>query len=90
MLIQISLSLNYLDLTSQEEETLSLLTYLTGSVLSPLRRSISRWGTGYQRKFSFQLNPPYVISDPAMYSNVSSLMTSMIGHTTAVLKDNKT
>lgn len=35
-----------------------LFGYLTGSVLSPFRRSISLWGTGYQRKFSFQLNPP--------------------------------
>lgn len=59
--------------------------YLTGSVLSPFLRSISRCGTGYQRKFSFQLNPPYVISEPAMYSNVSSLITSMMGHTTVLL-----
>lgn len=59
--------------------------YLTGKVLSPFLLSISRWGTGYHRKFSFQLNPPYVISDPAMYSNVSSLITSMIGHTTVFL-----
>lgn len=59
--------------------------YLTGSVLSPFLRSISLCGTGYQRKFSFQLNPPYVISEPAMYSNVSSLITSMMGHTTVFL-----
>lgn len=60
-------------------------THLTGSVRSPFRRSISLWGTGYQRKFSFQLKPPYVMSDPAMYSNVSSLITSMMGHTTVFL-----
>ena len=61
-------------------------SYLTGRVRSPLRRSISLWGTGYQRKLSFQLKPPYVMSEPAMYSNVSSLMTSMMGHTTAFLQ----
>lgn len=59
--------------------------YLTGRVLSPFLRSISLCGTGYQRKFSFQLKPPYVISEPAMYSNVSSLITSMMGHTTVFL-----
>lgn len=64
--------------------------YLTGSVLSPFLRSISLCGTGYQRKFSFQLNPPYVISDPAMYSNVSSLITSMMGHTTVFLWNTNT
>lgn len=63
------------------------LPHLTGSVRSPLRRSISLWGTGYQRKLSFQLKPPYVMSDPAMYSNVSSLMTSMMGHTTVFLEE---
>ncbi len=59
--------------------------YLTGRDLSPFLRSISLCGTGYQRKFSFQLKPPYVISEPAMYSNESSLITSMMGHTTVFL-----
>ena len=64
----------------------AVITNLTGSVRSPLRRSISLWGTGYQRKLSFQLKPPYVMSDPAMYSKVSSLITSMMGHTTVLLQ----
>ena len=66
------------------------VTDLTGSVRSPLRRSISLWGTGYQRKLSFQLKPPYVMSDPAMYSNVSSLITSIMGHTTVLLRQSQT
>ena len=61
-------------------------TNLTGWDLSPPRLSNSLCGTGYQRKFNFQLNPPHVMSDPVMYSNVSSLITSMIGHATDVLK----
>ena len=61
-------------------------TYFVGLLLSPPRLSSSLWGTGYQRKFSFQLNPPHVISEPVMYSKVSSPITSMIGHTTAVLQ----
>lgn len=63
-----------------------ITTHLTGKVRSPLRLSISLWGTGYHLKFSFQLKPPYVMSEPAMYSNVSSLMTSMMGQTTAFLQ----
>ena len=68
----------------------AVITNLTGSVRSPLRRSISLWGTGYQRKLSFQLKPPYVMSDPAMYSKVSSLITSMMGHTTVLLQQTHT
>lgn len=71
----------------QKEWWRVLFPDLTGRVRSPLRRSISLWGTGYQRKLSFQLKPPYVMSDPAMYSNVSSLITSIIGHTTVFLED---
>ena len=62
------------------------LTYLSGSDRSPLRRSNSLCGTLYQRKFIFQLNPPHVMSDPVMYSNVSSLITSMIGQITIDLR----
>ena len=32
-----------------------------GCERSPLRRSISRCGTRYHRKFNFQLNPPHVL-----------------------------
>ena len=39
----------------------------------------------YQRKFSFQLKPPHVMSDAVTYSKVSSDITSMIGQTTAFL-----
>ena len=60
-------------------------THRSGILRSPPRRFSSLWGTGYQRKLSFQLKPPHVKSEPVMYSNVSSLMTSMIGQTTAVL-----
>ena len=38
----------------------------------------------YHLKLSFQLNPPQVISEAVTYSNVSSEMTSIIGHTTAL------
>lgn len=74
----------------QKEKRQTRTTHLTGSVRSPLRRSISLCGTGYQRKLSFQLKPPYVMSDPAMYSNVSSLITSMMGHTTVLLQQTQT
>lgn len=39
----------------------------------------------YHRKLSFQLNPPQVMSEAVTYSNVSSEITSMIGHTTIFL-----
>lgn len=65
--------------------TQSIATHFVGLLLSPPLLSSSLWGTGYQRKFSFQLKPPQVMSEPVMYSNESSPMTSMIGHTTAVL-----
>ena len=39
----------------------------------------------HQRKLSFQLKPPHVMSDAVTYSNVSSEMTSMMGHTTVFL-----
>lgn len=39
----------------------------------------------YHLKFNFQLKPPHVISEAVMYSNVSSDMTSIIGHTTVFL-----
>lgn len=39
----------------------------------------------YHLKFNFQLNPPQVMSEAVMYSNVSSDMTSMIGQTTVFL-----
>lgn len=39
----------------------------------------------YHLKFNFQLNPPHVMSDACMYSNVVSDMTSMMGHTTVLL-----
>ena len=55
---------------------------LSGRLRSPCRLSTSRCGTGYHLKLSFQLNPPHVMSEPVMYSNVSSLITSMIGDTT--------
>lgn len=60
--------------------------YRVGTARSPFLLSSSRCGTGYQRKFSFQLNPPQVMSDPVIYSNVSSLITSMMGHTTDFLQ----
>lgn len=66
-------------------QELQVDTHLTGNVLSPFLLSISRCGTGYQRKFSFQLKPPYVMSDPTMNSKVSSLMTSIMGQTTVEL-----
>lgn len=43
-------------------------------------------GATHHLKLSFQLKPPHVMSDPGMYSKVSSLMTSMMGHTTLVLQ----
>jgi len=39
----------------------------------------------YHLKFNFQLKPPHVISEAVMYSNVSSDITSIIGHTTVFL-----
>lgn len=36
----------------------------------------------YHLKFNFQLNPPQVISEAVIYSNVSSDITSIIGQTT--------
>jgi len=35
------------------------------------------------------LKPPHVISEPVIYLNESSLITSIIGHTTAVLTEQK-
>lgn len=40
----------------------------------------------YHLKFNFQLKPPHVISEAVMYSNVSSDITSIIGHTTVFLQ----
>lgn len=56
----------------------------TGRDRSPCLLSTSLWGTRYQRKLSFQLNPPQVMSEAGMYSKFSSLMTSMMGQTTLV------
>ena len=39
----------------------------------------------YHLKFSFQLKPPQVMSDAVTYSNDSSEITSIIGHTTIFL-----
>lgn len=39
----------------------------------------------YHLKFSFQLNPPQVISEAVIYSKDSSEITSIIGHTTVFL-----
>lgn len=60
--------------------------YLIGTLLSPCRLSDSLLGAGYHLKFNFQLKPPHVVSPPGMYSNVSSLITSIIGHTTDFLQ----
>lgn len=60
-------------------------SHLSGMVLSPPLLSTSRWGTGYQRNCSFQLKPPYVMSDPVWKAKLSSLITSMMGHTTFFL-----
>lgn len=40
----------------------------------------------YHLKFSFQLNPPQVMSEAVTYSNVSSDITSITGQTTVFLK----
>lgn len=66
--------------------TILQLPYSIGAERSPLRRCISRVGTVYQRKFRCQLKPPHVMSDAVTYSNVSSLITSMMGATTRFLK----
>ena len=44
----------------------------------------------YHLKLSFQLKPPQVISEAETYSNVSSEITSIMGHTTRDLKQKKT
>src|SRR6218665_3787624 len=62
------------------------MNYLMGKLRSPPLRSSSRVAAPYHRKLSLQLNPPQVISNPMMYSNESSLITSMIGQTTDVLQ----
>lgn len=62
--------------------SLTMVGVLSGAVLSLFLRCISLDGTRYHLKFNFQLNPPHVWSDAVTYSNVSSLMTSMMGHTT--------
>lgn len=58
-------------------------------LLSPFLLLVSRCGTGYQRKFSLQLNPPQVMSEPLIYANELSSITSIMGHTAALLKINE-
>lgn len=61
---------------------LTIVGVLNGAVRSLFRLDISLDGTRYHLKLSFQLKPPHVWSDAVTYSKVSSLMTSIIGHTT--------
>lgn len=60
ILHQLSIIIYINEYTVETNNTVLLIhsPHLTGKVLSPFLLSISRWGTGYQRKLSFQLNPP--------------------------------
>ena len=59
---------------------MGLNTNLIGNEVSRFRLTISRSGTGIQSNTKWLSKPPYVISEPVRYSNVSSDTTSITGH----------
>ena len=61
---------------------ISWMKYLIPAVREPLLL-FSYSGTAFHLKLRFQLKEPRTLPDEYVYSKVSSLMTSISGHTTA-------